>query len=159
MHNNKNKNINLSIVIDDKIEKISINELDTVEHLYNLLCEKINKNKDNLSWVLGYEYEYLTNKNSLIIKYNFSKICNTLNYIISPFYFFVKTMNGMTIYVICHNYKTVDYAKSLIQKQLGFAPDEQRLIFEGKQLEGNRTLSDYNIKPGSTLHLAIRLRG
>ena len=65
----------------------------------------------------------------------------------------------MTIYVICHNYKTIDYAKSLIQKQLGFAPDEQRLIFEGKQLEGNRTLSDYNIKPGSTLHLAIRLRG
>ena len=156
-HKEKN-NISLNIIINDKIEKIVIDSLDLIKNLYEKLGEKIGKKIDISDNILKYGNIYLYQKYKLIKNYFSNSEQNFLGLVKTPNYILIKLLNGKTVLIICDANDSIENIKMKIQDCEGIHPDQQRLVFGGKQLEDNKTLDDYKIPFRGTLHMVLRLR-
>ena len=71
----------------------------------------------------------------------------------------VNDRHGISHYLAISPFDTVEDLKAMIHDKQGIPPDQQRLVWSGKQLEDGRTLADYGIGLGAVVHLVLRLRG
>ena len=148
---------NFSILFEDKIIELSLDPFDTIENLNKIVEKKTGKIISYFDYML-YGKSCVCESNKMIKDYNLSQNNNILNLKKVEFFVYIRTLAGKTLIIVIDPLNTIGELKEKICDSEGIEPDQQRLIFEGKQLEDNKTLADYNIKKESTLLMILRLR-
>ena len=132
--------------------------VDLYDDILEQICDL--KNIQNSNLYLRYNGQIENYIFSIISDYKLGKKIKVELYQVNPsIEINIKTLTSRIFTLKVDPEEHVEYSKFRIQDKEGIPLDQQRLIYEGHQLEDNRTLSDYKIKNGSTLHLVLRLRG
>jgi len=71
----------------------------------------------------------------------------------------VKTLTGKEVRIDIEPDDTIMHIKRRVEEVEGIPPEQQRMVFTGKQMADNMTMEECNIEAGSTLHLVLALRG
>jgi ubiquitin C len=72
---------------------------------------------------------------------------------------FIKTLQGKTLTLDVNDNDTIASIKDKIAEKEGIPQEQQRLVFNGKQLEDKNTIAEYGIENDASIHLVLRLRG
>jgi ubiquitin C len=160
----KDKNMDLKIINktnNDEVIEVSINSMDSSKNLYDLVNKKIGYDitKDN-AYILKIGDKYIQYNNQYLYVFypNFISEKNILTLERLGDFIFVKNLLGHNFIIPRDSSESIMTLKYKIEEIAEIDVDSIRLIFQGKQLEDNRTLEDYNIVKGSIIHLVLRLR-
>ena len=150
-----NMKININNTEEKKIETIYISASSTFYDLFEILESKMGANN----------YSLLSFNNKYYGRYNGDLISNHIYNNIylefvkkAPFHIYIKDYTGRTLIIFCEPTDIINTIKIKILNELKIPPEEYRLIFEGRQLEDNRIIMDYNIQRNEIIYLAFRLR-
>ena len=157
-----NKQLNDVIYIQYPNSEIKEHTTDLYNTGFELLKEIDNHSLDDeghlkIQYKLFYKDKMLALDNLLINQITKGDLIKLIKK--DVFMIFIKTLTGKTLVLYVAQKDTIAYVKFLVQIQEGIPPEEQRIVFAGKQLEDNRTIGDYNIEKENTLHLVLRIRG
>ena len=151
--------LNINIRKDGKLDKFTFKYTDTTQTIINTFvnnkkyvkkdceCFKLYYNEKPLYGNLTIYDEKITNDSTI----------DFLTYKIGG-QIFIKTLTGKTITIEVEPSDTIENLKAKIQDKEGILPDQQRIVFEGRQLEEHRTIAEYEIPKEGIVHLILRLR-